>query len=52
MPRKPIFKPDDLAQMKRFIEGARQVGASEKPEDFEKAFKKVAVPKSRSPRSK
>jgi len=46
MPRKsaPKRKPKDTPakQHKRFLETAKVVGASEKPEDFEKAFKRVA----------
>lgn len=45
MPRKPKPKPDDPAQMKRFIDMAREVEAGERPEDFERAFKKVVPPK-------
>jgi hypothetical protein len=45
MPRKPKPKPDDPAQMKRFIEGAREVEAGETAEDFERAFKKVVLKK-------
>jgi hypothetical protein len=41
MPRKPNPPPDDPEQMKRFIEGAREVEAGETAEDFERAFKKV-----------
>jgi hypothetical protein len=44
MPRKPAPKPDDPAQSKRFIETAREIGADESPEAFERAFKKVAKP--------
>lgn len=44
MPRKPIPKPDDPEQSKRFIDMAREVGAEEGPEGrktFERAFKGV-----------
>lgn len=37
--RKP--KPDERPQRERFIETAREIGASEKQEDFERAFKRV-----------
>lgn len=42
MPRKP--KQDDPAQSKRFIEAARKVEVDERPEAFERAFKKVVPP--------
>ena len=38
-------KPDDEAQKKRFIEKARELGADESKEAFEKAFKKIVPPK-------
>ena len=41
MPRKPKPPPDDPEQSKRFIEAARELGADESPEAFEKVFKKV-----------
>lgn len=41
MPRKPAPKPDDPAQSKRFIDAAREIGADENPEAFDRAFKKV-----------
>lgn len=44
MPRKQT-KPDSEAQKKRFIEKAREIGADESEEAFEKAFKKVVPPK-------
>lgn len=34
-------KPDDEAQKKRFIEKARELGADESEEAFERAFKRV-----------
>jgi len=37
--RKP--KLTDAERQKRFVEMARKVGASQKAEDFEKAFKRV-----------
>lgn len=37
-------KLKDTERHKRFVEMAKEVGASEKPEDFEKAFKQVARP--------
>jgi hypothetical protein len=44
MPPKPTQKPKltDAERHKRFVEMAKQVGASDDPKDFEKAFKKVA----------
>jgi len=44
MPRKKS-KPDDEAQKKRFIEKAREIGAGESKEAFERAFKKIVPPK-------
>jgi hypothetical protein len=43
MPRKTARKPKltDAERHKRFVEMARQVGASDDPKAFEKAFKKV-----------
>ncbi len=37
--------PDDPEQSKRFIDTAREVGADESPEAFERAFEKVVRPK-------
>src|SRR5580693_4407052 len=45
MPRKPKPPPDDPEQSKRFIEIAREIGASASKEEFERAFKRVALPK-------
>lgn len=44
MTKKPVSKPKltDTDRHKRFVEMAREVGASDKPEDFDKAFKRVA----------
>jgi hypothetical protein len=44
MPRKPNPKPDDPAQMKRFIDMARKVEAGETAESFERSFKRVVRP--------
>jgi hypothetical protein len=41
MSRKPKPKPDDPAESKRFIALAREIGADERPEAFERVFKKV-----------
>lgn len=46
MARKPIPKPDNPDQSKRFIDMAREVEAEGSKENFEKAFKKVAKEKS------
>lgn len=40
-------KLTDAERHKRFVEMARQVGASDDPKDFERAFKKVAPSKSK-----
>lgn len=50
-PRQPNPKPekDDRPQAERFIETARQLGADETGERFEKAFGKL-VPAIRRPR--
>lgn len=41
-------KLTDAERHKRFVEMARQVGASDKAEDFEKAFKKIASRKKKA----
>jgi hypothetical protein len=41
MPRKPNPPRDDPEQSKRFIEGAREIGTDESPEEFERVFKRV-----------
>ena len=41
MPRKTR---DDPEESKRFIETARKIEADERPESFERAFKKVVIP--------
>jgi hypothetical protein len=41
---KKTSKLTDAERHKRFVEMAKEVGASEEPKDFEKAFKKVALP--------
>jgi hypothetical protein len=50
MPRKsaPKPKPTDAERHKRFIEMAKEVGASDKPQDFDAAFK-VATQKGKAP---
>ena len=47
MTRKQKPKNDDPAEFKRFLETAKAVEASEDPEDFERAFKRVAPPLTR-----
>jgi hypothetical protein len=41
--RKP--KPDEKPQSERFIETAREIGADETPDAFERAFIQVVSPK-------
>jgi hypothetical protein len=43
-PKRP--KPTDSERVELFKAMAREVGASEDPKDFEKAFDRVTVPKS------
>jgi hypothetical protein len=47
MARKAARKPKltDAERHKRFVDMAREVGGSENPEDFDRAFKKVVTPK-------
>jgi hypothetical protein len=47
MPRKSAPKPKltNAERHKRFVQMAKQVGASDDPKDFEKAFKRVASAK-------
>ena len=50
MPRKPAKKPKltDAERFKRFRDMAQQVGASDDPKDFDRAFDKVVTPKKRA----
>jgi hypothetical protein len=41
MPARKPRPPDEKPQRERFIEGARELGASEDPEDFERVFDRV-----------
>jgi hypothetical protein len=43
MARKPAHKPKhaDSAEYQRFVDTAREVGADESPEAFDRAFKRV-----------
>jgi hypothetical protein len=43
-PRKPKARLTDAERHKRFVEMAREVGASEDPKAFDKAFRKVVQP--------
>jgi hypothetical protein len=48
----PARKPrplDEKPQRERFIEGARELGASEDPEEFERVFRKIVRPINRQP---
>jgi hypothetical protein len=42
---RPPKNADDKAQSERFIETARELGADDSGEKFERAFKKVVPPK-------
>lgn len=44
--RKP--RPDEKPQSERFIEVAREIGASEDPLDFERVFERIVVPKEKT----
>lgn len=41
---KPSAKPDDPAEYKRFIETAKEVGADETAEGFERAMNAIIKP--------
>lgn len=41
--------PNEKPQRERFIETAREIGASEDPADFERAFQQVVKPKAPTP---
>lgn len=43
-PEKPKPKLTNEERHKRFVEAAREVGADEGPEAFERAFKKIVRP--------
>jgi len=51
MTRKPKAPHDDPEESKRFIEAAREIEADERPEAFDKVFKKV-VPSQRAAKDK
>ena len=40
-------KLTDAERHKRFVAMAREIGASNDPKDFDRAFKKIAKPKAR-----
>jgi hypothetical protein len=44
MPARKPPAPDEKPQRDRFIETAREIGASEDPREFERAFRKVMKP--------
>ncbi|MFI5023672.1 MAG: hypothetical protein ACHQRJ_18730 [Alphaproteobacteria bacterium] len=48
MAHTPKPKRDDPEQSKRFIEAAREHGASEDPEEFERVFRRVVAPKDKA----
>jgi hypothetical protein len=52
MSKNPVAtrKLTDAERHKRFLETAREVGASDDPKDFDKAFKKVIKPSDSHPR--
>lgn len=41
MPARKPPPPDEKPQRERFIETAREIGASEDPKEFERAFRRV-----------
>jgi hypothetical protein len=49
MERKPVPKPDDPEQSKRFIEAAKEAGADETSAGADRAFKKAAKERSAKP---
>jgi hypothetical protein len=46
MPARKPRPPGEKPQRERFIETAREIGASEDPEEFERIFRKVVKPNS------
>lgn len=44
-------KLTDAERHKRFVETAKKVEASDKPQDFDEAFNKIVAPKKSSPSS-
>jgi hypothetical protein len=49
MPTRKPRPPDEKPQRERFIEAAREHGASEDPEDFERVFRQVVKPQAIKP---
>jgi hypothetical protein len=45
MPARKPPAPDEKPQIERFIEAAREHGASEDPEEFERIFRRIVKPK-------
>ena len=45
MPARKPKPTDEKPQRERFIETAREIGASEDPEEFERVFRQVVKPK-------
>jgi hypothetical protein len=50
MPARKPPPPDEKPQRERFIETAREIGASEDPEEFERVFREVVRPPKPPPR--
>jgi hypothetical protein len=50
MPAKKPPPPDEKPQRDRFIEAAREHGASEDPAEFERVFRKVMAPQKGAPK--
>ena len=50
MGRKPTPPPDDPKESKRFIDMAHELEADESDDALDRAFKKVIMPKRRSPK--
>lgn len=49
-PEKAAPRLTDAERHKRFVDMAKEVEASDNPEDFDQAFDKVATPSGRHPR--
>ncbi len=43
MSHKPKPEWDDPEESKRFLETAKEIGASDRPADFERVFKKIVL---------
>jgi hypothetical protein len=44
MPARKPPSPDEKPQYERFLEIAKEIGASDDPEDFERVFRQVVKP--------